>query len=315
MQLLTPIRAVMGVATIAISTLLVFPVNALAQSNTVTATQDAPDSDDKYNAYVKAFNAVASMFYGGTKGMPDLLTKFKAQNLANRASSSGGEPTLYMNTSMLRNSVDALRIGVSIADSGPYAELDAAAKAMFANGEPLLRLSRQLEDYVTSKKYLEDDFARGRAMDPPYVAGWAKFIEDHDRMGEALETAARASRVARIGSLRGAKENLRAAAAETMLYSSDLIDAFSEPSDFRSKDKTAVGDPLAKKLEKSIEEVRELAQSDDRNASGYDSLADDMSELLGRYRTLKSSMFPSQKDFDELIDRYNRAIRVSNRLP
>lgn len=318
LQLLTPICTVLSGSIIAFSALLFFPGTAAAQNSTTTTTnesRESDDSDEKYNAYVRAFNAVNGMFYGGTKGMSDLLAKYQAQNLANRTSGSGREPTRYMNTSMLRNSVDALRIGVGIADAGPYAQLDAAGKAMFANGEPLLRLSREMEDYLSSKKYLEDDFARGREMDPPYIAGWARFIEDYERMGQELEVAGRANRVARIASLRGAKQNLRAAAAETMLYSSDLIDVFAELSDFRNKDKTAVGDPLAKKLEKSIEEVRALSQSDDRNAGQYSSLADYMSELLGRYRTLKSSFFPAQADFDEMIDRYNQSLRHSNRLP
>ncbi len=309
-----PIRNLVGAGIVAICALLVLPTAAMAQGNTAT-TEETPDSTDKYNAYVKAFNAVNGMFYGGTKGMPDLLAKYKSQNLANRSSGGGGEPTRYMNTSMLRNAVEALRIGVAIADAGPYAKLDAAAKALFANGDPLLRLSRKMEDYVSSKKYLEDEFALGREMDAPYVAGWARFIEDHARMGEELEVAARADRIARIASLRSAKEDLSAAAAETLLYSSDLIDLFDAPSDFRDKSKTAAGDPLAQKLEKSTAEVRDLAQSDSSNASRYNSLADYMSELLGRYRSLKSSFFPSKGDFDDMIDRYNRAIRQSNRLP
>lgn len=312
-QLLRSLRAVLAMSVIAVPALLMLADTAFAQENTTTA--DAGDADDKYNAYVKSYNAVTGMFYGGTKGMPDLLAKYKSQNLANRSSGSGSEPIRYMNTSMLRNSVEALRTGVSIADVGPYTKLDAAAKAMFANGDPLLRLSRQMEDYFSSKKYLEDSFARGREMDAPYIAGWTKFIEDHARMGQELEVAARAGRIARIESLRSAKENLRAAAEETMLYSSDLIDLFDEPSDFRNKDKTALGDPLARKLEKSTEEIRELAQTDSDNASRYNSLADYMSQLQGRYRSLKSSFFPSQRDFDDMIDLYNRAVRQSNRLP
>lgn len=307
------LRAVFVMSVIAVPALLAPAGTALAQDNVATA--DARDADDKYNAYVKAYNAVTGMFYGGTKGMQDLLVKYKSQNLANRSSGSGSEPIRYMNTSMLRNSIEALRTGVSIPDAGPYTKLDAAAKAMFANGDPLLRLSRQMEDYVSSKKYLEDSFARGREMDAPYIAGWTKFIEDHARMGQELEVAARANRIARIESLRSEKENLRAAAQETMLYSSDLIDLFDEPSDFRDKDKTAIGDPLARQLEKSTEEVRELAQTDRDNANRYNSLADYMSGLLGRYRSLKSSFFPSARDFDDMIDLYNRAVRQSDRLP
>lgn len=313
---LTRIRTVLGAGIVALSTLLAFPAAQAAPGSNDTAAQDTQqDASDKYNAYAKAFNAVTGMFYGSTKGMTDLLAKYKSQNLANRSSGRGSEPTRYMNTSMLRNSVDALRSGVAVADAGPYAKLDAVAKAMFANGEPLLRLSREMEDYFSSKKYLEDDFARGREMDAPYIAGWSKFIEDHARLGAELEVAERANRVARIEHLRNAKEDLRAATAEALLSSSDLIDVFDETSDFRSKDKTALGDPLAAKLEKCIAEIRELSQSDSRHASRYNIFADYMSALLGRYRSLKSSFFPSQKDFDEMVEQYNRALRQSNRLP
>lgn len=310
---LTKIRTLLGASVIAMSALAVMPIAALAQSNS-TATEVSLDASSKFNAYVKAFNSVNEMFYGGTKGMADLLAKYQSQNLANRSSGSGSEPIRYMNTSMLRNSVDALRNGARVAGVGPYAKVDAAAKAMLATGEPLLRLSREMEDYFSSKKYLEDGFARGREMDGPYIAGWTQFIADHDRMSDELDAAIRTNRLANIEQLRFAKENLRAAAAEVMLYSSDLIDVFDDVSDFRNKDKTALGDPLASQLEKSVSEIRELSQGTGANASLYDLLAGDMSEFLGRYRSLKSSFFPSAKDFDEMIDRYNRAVNHSNRL-
>ncbi len=284
-----------------------------APAPAAAAEEEAEDSDDKYNAYVKAYNALNGMFYGSTKGMPDLLEKYKSQRLGSR-SGSGRDPIRYLNTSKLRNHIEALRAGVAIKEVGPYAKLDEAAKKMFANSAPLHKLSVQYEDYLDSKKYLDDDFAKGREMDGPFIKGWEQLIRDHDAFGDAISVAERIQRVATIAAERTAGQHLMAATREAMLSASDLIDVFSQASDFGDAAKVKASEPLVAQLEKALKEIRERTQPETRETYRHTLVADYMAQILGAYRSMKNARRASDSDFTNMIDRYNSAVKQMDRI-
>jgi hypothetical protein len=286
---------------------------APAPETAAAAADEEDDSDDKYNAYVKAYNALNGMFYGSTKGMNDLLEKYKSQRLSAR-SGGGRDPIRYMNTSKLRNHAEALREGVAIKDVGPYAKLDEAARKMYANSAPLHKLSIEYEDYLDSKKYLDDDFAKGRAFDGPFIKGWEQLIRDHDVLGNEISVAERIQRVAAITAARKAGENLMAATREAMLTSSDLIDIFSQASDFGDAAKVKASEPLVAQLEKALKEIRERSQSESGDTYRHSLIADYMAQILGAYRSMKNARRASDSDFANMIEKYNSAVKQMDRI-
>jgi hypothetical protein len=295
------------------------PQSASAQTEptpapaTNSADGEEDDSDEKYNAYVKAYDALNGMFYGSTKGMNDLLEKYKSQRLGAR-SGAGRDPIRYLNSSKLRNHTEALREGVAIKDAGPYAKLDEVARRMYANSAPLNKLSIEYEDYLDTKKYLEDDFAKGRALDGPFIKGWEQLIRDHDTLGVEIGVAERIQRVAAIAAARKAGENLMAATREAMLTSSDLIDLFLQASDFGDVAKVKASEPLVAQLEKVLKEIRERTQPESRDTYRHSLVADYMAKILGSYRSMKNARRASDSDFTNMIDQYNSAVRQMDRI-
>ena len=285
----------------------------LAQSVASESAVISEEASEKYNAYVKAFNSVNTMFYGSTKGMSDLLEKYKAQRLGER--SGGREPTLFMNTSMLRNHTDALRAGVAIADAGPYTKLDQLARRIAVNSIALMKVSREFDDYVDTKKYLDDDFSKGRELNAPIVKGWTQLIQDHDALGAELTAAERMTRLSAIAAARKAGDNLMAATNESMLYARDLIDQFGQASDFGVTGKVQAADAIAVKVEGAQKEMRELAEKGGDETYRHGLIADNIAKVLGSYRTLKSARRASDRDFDDMIERYNAAVKQFDRIP
>jgi hypothetical protein len=303
-----------------LSALLISPHDAQAQTSPIpppapaaTPADDEEDADEKYNAYVKAYNALNTMFYGSTKGMEDLLEKYKSQRLSTR-SGGGRDPIRYMNSSMLRNHTEALREGVEIKDVGPYTALNEIARKMYANSATLHKLSIEYDDYLDTKKYLDDDFAKGREFDGPFIKGWEQLIRDHTALGNAIGVAERIQRVAAIAAARKAGENLMAATREAMLASSDLIDVFSQASDFGDAAKVKASEPLVVQLEKALKEIRERTQPESRETYRHTLVADYMAQILGYYRSMKNARRASDSDFTNMIEKYNSAVKQMDRI-
>lgn len=250
-------------------------------------------SVDKYNAYVSSFNALTNMFYGSTQGMGNLLSKLEGQRLEARTGSGGDSVILYLNTSMLRNSVEAMHQGVLITDAGPYCALDSLVQNIYPEFTALLKVSRNFESYVKAKKYLDDDFALGRELGGETIRLWRQVNVEYERLGQALSQAERISRLQSIAEHKANGEFLDAALNETMLFSCDLIDV--ALAYYLSANKSKA-DTIVRQLELALSEVR--LRSEEPNSS-FDSsslhriglIAGYMDNLLGGYRELKSTLF------------------------
>ena len=298
---------------------LSFPVltgPAQAQS-AAPATSTAATVEDKggenYGDYVKAFNSVNSMFYGRVNGMGPLLASYKSQGLGSR-SGGGREPIMYLNTSMLRNSVAALQEAATVKGStGEYAKLDQIGQRMLTNGLSLLKTSTGLESYFRSKKFLEDDFAYGREQDAGLLRMWQQFIQDHDALGQQLEFIQRNHRISAIAQYRKRGDNLSAATAEVMLYSSDLLNLFGSAEDYRNAEKMKLAEALAAKVDQATTEMRNEMDTRGINATrDYNGVYERMIQFLGSYRDFKRS--GGDGKLMSMVEYYNYAIRAYGRL-
>lgn len=292
------------------------PATSAAPTGTSTAAATESDEDDgseNYGDYVKAFNSVNSMFYGSVKGMGPLLESYKSQRLGSR-SGGGREPILYLNTSMLRNSVAALQEAAKVKGAtGEYAKLDQIGQRMLTNGLQLLKTATGLESYFRSKKFQDDDFAFGREQDAGLIRMWQQFIQDHDVMDGQLEVIQRAHRISAIAQHRKQGDNLSAATAEVMLHSSDLLNLFGGTEDLRNAEKMKLADALVTKLDQSAAEMRNEMDSRGINATrSYNSVYEYMIQFLGNYRDFKRS--GSDGKLKSMVEYYNHAVGSYGRL-
>ena len=268
---------------------------------------------EQYNAYVDAYNKVNRMFYGQTQGMAALLEQYRAQRLGQRSGGFGREPILFLNTSMLQNSVGALQKGNSASAPPEYQAIEAVAKSMTANAEALLRLGRTLETYFTSKKYTEDGFALLRSQEDDFLQRWQRFIDDHSALGAAIDAVERNDRVAAIAQYRQRGQLLQAATAAAMLHASDLIDHVDDPDRLRDRATAQAADATATQLEQAVEELRtETEKLSIAARRDHVSVHERLSQLMGAYRDLKRSRNASQ--LERMVELYNHALRTYERI-
>lgn len=273
-------------------------------------------SGAKYNAYVRAFNALTGMFYGSAKGMPDLLDKFKGQRLESRSGSSGSGVILYLNTSMFRNSVEAMSAGVKISDSGPYCELDTLARAIHPNFLQLFKTATTLESYIKTKKFMDDDFQLGRELGQQMTAQWTQVIVDYDHLSDALDQAERIQRQRSIVALRKSGENLLAAVHESMYYSNGLLELVQSEGGLKNAETLKKSEQVLKLLEAAVNEIRELSGKDnpDHDLRRIAYIAQYMDTIIGQYREAKNSFFGGGDAKNRMVEAYNSAIRQFDRL-
>ncbi len=276
------------------------------------AAYDNASAIKKYNAYVSAFNSVNSMFYGSTKGMVDLMAEYRSQRLGTKTS-TWREPILFLNTSMVRNSVQALQESARHKGSLDHAKIEAIAQRMVTNGSELLKLGIKLQSYFRSKKYVEDELALAREQDAEFLRRWQQFIDDHDQLGEEISVVERMDRIASIAQYRAQGKNLQAATSESMLYASDLIDVFDEPADFKDQEKVKTGDAIVQRLEKASEELRaETEKLSINEGRRHFSVYERLVQLIGSYRELKRSR--GREKFESMVEYYNHAIKTYERI-
>ena len=273
-------------------------------------------SGAKYNAYVRAFNALNGMFYGSTKGMSDLLDKFKGQRLENRTGSSGSNVIMYLNTSMFRNSFEAMNAGVKISESGPYCELDSLVRAIHPNFAQLFKTATALESYLKTKKFIDDDFQLGRELSQQMTTQWTQVIADYDSLSNALDQAERIQRQRSIVALRKSGDNLLAAVHESMYYSNGLLELVQSESGLKNAETLKKSEQVLKLLEAAVNEIRELSAKDskDHDLRRITYIAQYMDTIIGQYREAKNSFFGGGDAKTRMVEAYNSAIRQFDRL-
>jgi hypothetical protein len=245
--------------------------------------------------------------------MAALLEQYRAQRLGQRSGGFGREPILFLNTSMLQNSVGALQKGNSASAPPEYQAIEAVAKSMTANAEALLRLGRTLETYFTSKKYTEDGFALLRSQEDDFLQRWQRFIDDHSALGAAIDAVERNDRVAAIAQYRQRGQLLQAATAAAMLHASDLIDHVDDPDRLRDRATAQAADATATQLEQAVEELRtETEKLSIAARRDHVSVHERLSQLMGAYRDLKRSRNASQ--LERMVELYNHALRTYERI-
>lgn len=266
-------------------------------------------SVEKVNAYTKGYNDMAGMFYGSTKGLDGLLEDYKAQDIAGMTSANADTRlVVYLNTSMLRNSLGNLKKGLALSGGADTAKVDQVVEKMVANGEVLFKQATDLDGYIDSKKYLEDNLAKAKAMDAEFTRRWAQLDGDFDALSDELDAIERANRTKVLARLQADGQTTWVDIKKGTYAANDLLALFDKASDFEDAGKMKQADALAKQVEDSATRIKaQLDAKTDGEQHGEEMGAyDDMMSLLGAYRQIKAGGDTGQ--FDEMVRQYNELI-------
>lgn len=282
-------------------------------SNKSTGT-DEEQAIKKMNSYVKSHNGLLGMFYGSNKGLKELLRAYEAQNIPKKTNvDPASSINLYLNLSIVRNSLDDLRIAKDIKGNNELAKLEQIGAKLLTNGDLLLAKGSDLENYFKSKKYLDDNLAKAKTEHVEFIALWQSFIDNSDAFSDELDVVERTRRIAAVKRLRSEGNNRLAANEEAMLASSEILALFNNNGDFKNLEKIKAADALALQLEKVTNEIKiENDKTKDGKSTSYTRVYEQMNSFMGAYRTVKAT--GESRQFDEMLRHYNSAVREQRSL-
>lgn len=285
-----------------------------SNSSARSVGSDEEQAIKKMNSYVSAHNGLIGMFYGTNKGLKELLRAYEAQNIPKMTKvDATTRINLYLNLSIVRNSLDALRKAKELKGNSELAKLEGLAAKLLTNGDLLFTKGSDLESYFNSKKYLDDNLGKAKADQAEFVRLWRGFIADSDAFSDELDVVERARRIAAVKKLRGEGNNRLAANEEAMLASSEILALFNSKADFKNPEKIKTADALALQLEKVTNEIKsENDKVKDANATNYTRVYERMNNFMGAYRTVKGT--GESRQFEEMVRHYNSAVSEQKSL-
>lgn len=262
-----------------------------------------------YNAYVKAYNGLSSMFYGSSQGLEALLQDYRKQDLgAAKPHVNSNGPLLYLNTSMLNNAVRELEAAQAGKLGGEYEELQTKGAQFLETTRVLLKQGSALEDYFKSKKYLEDGFAKARAENAGFIAQWEKFNAEYSALGVVLDGLELKRRQADIQRYEKEGMPLEASREKALLASSQIIKMLNKGEGLKNAQTMQNADATAKELETALARYKEeLDKLPGTEKTRYQNTYTQLNNLLGHWRDLKRKQDP--RTINNLVEAYNWAVR------
>lgn len=187
---------------------------ALCLPLTVRAADDAARQAavQKYNSYVELYNTL------GSEPARDYTSNF-----GNSANFKADTPKWSMQAHYMDDKIKAMDNALSFADKEPaMKDADAAVKALGPVLKPLLEKMKEAAEYYTNKRYVDDDYARGKELHKeivPDLAALPPLLKNFQAAVLAMETQRKREQVQ---TLRDEGALTRAAMVEVINASQDL---------------------------------------------------------------------------------------------
>ncbi len=238
---------------------------------------------DKYNAYIDLYNYANSGIFSVTD---DYFSKV----------GNGDEPVYEDDFSMsmyqvteydLRTVTDALDF---VSKQPAYADLDPAADALAGALAPLCKSLQEAKDYYDSKNYVDDGFARGKALHKDIVGQWDAFLTALDAFNPKLDKLAAETKAAELEELKSNGEMISYYASKCLSDMNSLTEILSENDITAETLDTMPLDAYKAAYDTYAADYTELANlandPDALSGEGYE--AEDLKILVDRYKKVKA---------------------------
>lgn len=282
------------------------------ESKTETNVENSANRAEAYNKYVAAHNAISGMFYGSHKGIESLFEAYKAQELGNgdaKVNKNLG-PILFLNTGVLGNMIRDLDAAQALKVGGDLQGLEQSAATLLATAKDLSKQGEDLGAYFTSKKYLDDQYAKAKTDNAAFESKWAQFNQEFAAFSAELDKVERQERLASIDEFTKAGKLREAASAKVFLEANDVLSIIESPEDLNNAEKLAKADEHMQKLEAALTELKtEADKVSDTESTGFKTTYDYFNSFTGNWRELKANKDASK--FNEMVENYNMAVRFN----
>jgi hypothetical protein len=283
--------------------------------NSTTTVPGVPTADGKdpahakLDAYTMSFNKLV-----GTFGLSETAESYDKQEIAKQSPSD----SISISSGWIEQALPKLKEGRAL-PGGP-ADLDKAADVLIAALDKVVTRAKALEIYYDSKAYRDDNLARGKQEDGPMRAEFQAALAAAERFDTVLKRERNARTTVEIEQLKKDGNVLAYSTKLALQRSESLIDMFAKPEDVKNPQLIARGTAIVAEIEKLLTEQRAAyaaakaaAKSPgDAPDSSYESAANDITDLVGKFRDLKQG--GDVKDLNGMVEEYNDAVESLNNI-
>ncbi|MEG3085383.1 DUF3829 domain-containing protein [Sphingomonas sp. PB2P12] len=258
---------------------------------------EAGDAGGQLEGYIEAHNRLIGSF-----GYYERSGLYRKADVAHAST----EGQFLVSDGWISKGIDALK--EARAKSGAAADLNAAADALIVS---LTKVDTHLADlatYYDSKKFLEDNLARGKREDPQMLAELTVADKDMDTFNRLLERDIAKRDQVVLEKLKSEGDLLAYNSKLALMHSNALISMFNTADDLRSSAIFARADAEVAVIEKAIDDAhQQAAKVGKKDPSELDALK----TMIGYYRSLKKKHEAS--DAEGMMRNYNTAVDAANR--
>jgi hypothetical protein len=285
-----------------------------SSANGVAASAQPPADMVKLNAYTEAHNDLLGVAGVGLGGLADTAQRYDQADVAH--ASVQRLVTMYISSGGIEPALEKLKQARALPGGSPA--VNKAADTLIADLDALLNRLRPLVIYYTSKAYIEDGLARGRAEDALLKAQFQTALTGLQGFSDALDVERDKSDAAALADLKSRGDMLGYDAKLALRQGESLVKLFKAPEDLNNPAVFAKGDAVVVELEKTLADLRQRYAAAKAKAKtpveapnpAYEGLADPLTRLIGDYRELKQSH--QSRDFEAMTNDYNSAVNMMN---
>lgn len=290
-------------ATVAVAALTLSACDMLKSEaeRAVAAAEGGAKTQQKFDHYTEAFNAVIDTF--GPQDQYESYLKLDIPNANPNASIN-----FPAGTSRLQQVLDNLKKGRALNDGDQATRADAAADKLITAAEALLAQWTELEPYFETQAYRDDGLAKAKAAHPKLIAAYDSTLAAIRELDAALTDHLRARDQARAEAYKASGDMQAYHAVHTMQIADRFTSAVLE-------DDLAAADALLPELTASLKELDTTATTlpqDHVNKGNMTDVVSRLNSAIGAYREFKASK--DDNDRQSVIHAYNGAVGSSNNL-
>lgn len=284
---------------------------AAAGAKQSVSKEDA--ASEKLDAYIKGYNPLV-----GTWGLQKQYDNFQKYDFSKRKATDN--ISFSENSSSIDRAIESFRKGQAIKASG-MEDIDAAVAELITAAEKLSAQQKDLKPYFESKKYQEDNLAKGKAAYPIMMENYKATISAFDKLSVLVSKYQRIETEKRIAKFKQSGDMVRYYTEEAMLQAQDLTSVFDDPEKaIKEQASYTKADAIIAKLEPALDAQRkaheEAKSKNTKNISFYDSVNRELTSMVGKYRDLRTKKSPDaynamMGDYNDAVENYNRAAQFN----
>lgn len=262
-----------------------------------SGASEVSDTGGQLEGYIEAHNRLI-----GTFGYYEKSENYRKANVAHAST----DDQFLVSDGWISKGIDALKEART--KSGASPDLNAAADVLIASLTKVDTHLTNLATYYDSKKFLEDNLARGKREDPQILAELAAADKDMDSFNRLLERDIAKRDQVVLEKLKSDGNLLAYNIKLALMHSNALISTFNSTEDLRNPAIFTRADAEVTVIENAINDAhQQAAKAGKKDPSELDALT----TMIGYYRSLKKKH--EAYNAEGMMRNYNTAVDAANR--